>query len=219
MRKVGICGAGLIGASWAIGFANAGYKSLVYDNDPNSSENFKNILEGLENLNIKYIINENLVRGLDYYNDTTFEFITDKLGSQSAIIAGGRYDSLMKQMGGADIPGIGWAGGIERLILLSTINEIKRKHISIIPVGEENNNICIDLAHKLRNKNIFSEMSYSGNLKKRLKNANKLSSNFAIIIGTEEVRNNYGLVRNLETGKQKKIKLAEIIEYIEKILL
>ena len=184
-----------------------------------SHENFKNILEGLENLNIKYIINENLVRGLDYYNDTTFEFITDKLGSQSAIIAGGRYDSLMKQMGGADIPGIGWAGGIERLILLSTINEIKRKHISIIPVGEENNNICIDLAHKLRNKNIFSEMSYSGNLKKRLKNANKLSSNFAIIIGTEEVRNNYGLVRNLETGKQKKIKLAEIIEYIEKILL
>ena len=184
-----------------------------------SHESFKNILEGLDNLNIKYIINDKLVRGLDYYNDTTFEFITDKLGSQSAIIAGGRYDGLMKQMGGTDIPGIGWAGGIERLILLSTINEIKIKHVSIIPVGEENNNICINLAHKLRNRNISCEMSYTGNLKKRLKNANKLTSNYAIIIGTEEVNNNYALVRNLESGEQEKIKLPEIIEYIEKKIL
>ena len=184
-----------------------------------SRESFKLVLEGLENLNIKYVINENLVRGLDYYNDTTFEFITDKLGSQSAILAGGRYDGLMKQMGGPDIPGIGWAGGIERLILLSTIKIMKNKHISIIPVGEENNNICFDLAQRLREKNISVEMSYSGNLKKRLKNANKLSSNYAIIIGTEEINNNSALVRNLETGEQDKINLPEIIKHIEKILL
>tara|TARA_Y100000768_G_scaffold81258_1_gene57894 strand:- start:64 stop:1314 length:1251 start_codon:yes stop_codon:yes gene_type:complete len=183
-----------------------------------SRENFKLVLEGLENLNIKYIINENLVRGLDYYNDTTFEFITDKLGSQSAIIAGGRYDGLMKQMGGSDIPGIGWAGGIERLILLSTIKMMKNKHISIIPVGEENIYICFDLAQRLREKNISVEMSYSGNLKKRLKNANKLASNYAIIIGTEEINNNSALVRNLETGEQNKITLPKIIKYIEKIL-
>ena len=183
-----------------------------------SRENFKLVLEGLDNLNIKYVINENLVRGLDYYNDTTFEFITDKLGSQSAIIAGGRYDGLMKQMGGSDIPGIGWAGGIERLILLSTIKMMKNKHISIIPVGEENNHICFDLAQKLREKNIFVEMSYSGNLKKRLKSANKLDSNYAIIIGTEEINNNYALVRNLETGEQDKITLPNIIKHIEKIL-
>ena len=183
-----------------------------------SRENFKLVLEGLDNLNIKYLINENLVRGLDYYNDTTFEFITDKLGSQSAIIAGGRYDGLMKQMGGSDIPGIGWAGGIERLVLLSTIKTVKNKHISIIPVGEENNNICFDLAQKLREKNISVEMSYSGNLKKRLKNANKLSSNYAIIIGTEEINNNSALVRNLETGEQDKITLPKIIKHIEKIL-
>ena len=183
-----------------------------------SRENFKLVLEGLDNLNIKYLINENLVRGLDYYNDTTFEFITDKLGSQSAIIAGGRYDGLMKQMGGSDIPGIGWAGGIERLILLSTIKMMKNKHISIIPVGEENNNICFDLAQRLREKNISVEMSYSGNLKKRLKNANKLASNYAIIIGTEEINNNSALVRNLETGEQNKITLPKVIKHIEKIL-
>ena len=129
-----------------------------------------------------------------------------------------RYDGLMKQMGGPDIPGIGWAGGIERLILLSTIKIMKNKHISIIPVGEENNNICFDLAQKLREKNISVEMSYSGNLKKRLKNANKLSSNYAIIIGTEEINNNSALVRNLETGEQDKIALPKIIKHIEKIL-
>ena len=183
-----------------------------------SRENFKLVLEGLDNLNIKYLINENLVRGLDYYNDTTFEFITDKLGSQSAIIAGGRYDGLMKQMGGSDIPGIGWAGGIERLILLSTIKMMKNKHISIIPVGEENINICFDLAQRLRERNISVEMSYSGNLKKRLKNANKLASNYAIIIGAEEINNNSALVRNLETGEQDKIILPKIIKHIEKIL-
>ena len=183
-----------------------------------SRENFKLVLEGLDNLNIKYLINENLVRGLDYYNDTTFEFITDKLGSQSAIIAGGRYDGLMKQMGGSDIPGIGWAGGIERLILLSTIKMIKNKHISIIPVGEENINICFDLAQRLREKNISDEKSNSGNLKKRLKNANKLSSNYAIIIGAEEINDNSALVRNLETGEQDKITLPKIIKHIEKIL-
>ena len=80
-----------------------------------SKNSFKKVLDGLTNLNIAYKINHKLVRGLDYYNNTTFEFITDKLGSQSAIIAGGRYDNLMKQMGGPDIPGIGWAAGIERL--------------------------------------------------------------------------------------------------------
>ena len=187
--------------------------------DSSSKDSFKKVLEGLDNLNIKYIINDKLVRGLDYYNNTTFEFITDKLGAQSAIIAGGRYDKLMKQMGGPDTPGIGWAAGIERLILLSSIKEIKKKHIAIIPVGEENNNICINLTQKLRNQNIPADMAYSGNLKKRLKNANKLSSNFAIIIGTDEINNNNVIVRNLETGEQEFINFEDIVKHIERILL
>ena len=109
-------------------------------------------------------------------------------------------------MGGPDTPGIGWAAGIERLILLSSIKEIKKKHIAIIPVGEENNNICINLTQKLRNQNIPADMAYSGNLKKRLKNANKLSSNFAIIIGTDEINNNNAIVRNLETDARSQLK-------------
>jgi histidyl-tRNA synthetase len=183
-----------------------------------SKESFNKVLEGLTNLNISYKINHKLVRGLDYYNNTTFEFITDKLGSQSAILAGGRYDNLMKQMGGPDIPGIGWAAGIERLALLTTIKEDKKKNVSIIPIGIENNILCINLAYELRNKNISIDMSYSGNLKKRLKQANKISSDYAVIIGDEEVQNNNAIVRNLETGSQESIELNKLVKHIEKIL-
>ena len=184
-----------------------------------SKDSFNKVLEGLNNLNITYEINHKLVRGLDYYNNTTFEFITNKLGSQSAILAGGRYDNLMKQMGGPDIPGIGWAAGIERLALLTTIKEDKKKSVSIIPVGIENNILCINLADELRNKNISIDMAYSGNLKKRLKQANKISADYAIIIGDEEIQNNNAIIRNLETGSQEYIELDKLVKHIEKILL
>ena len=176
-------------------------------------------MEGLTNLEIPYEINHKLVRGLDYYNNTTFEFITDRLGSQSAILAGGRYDNLMKQMGGSNIPGIGWAAGIERLALLATIKKDQKKKISIIPIGIENNILCIKLANELINKNISIDMGYSGNLKKRLKQANKVSADYAIILGNEEVENNNAIIRNLETGSQDNIKLDKLVKHIEKILL
>ena len=183
-----------------------------------SKDNFNKVLEGLTNLDIPYKINHKLVRGLDYYNNTTFEFITDRLGSQSAILAGGRYDNLMKQMGGSDIPGIGWAAGIERLALLATIKEDQKKKISIIPIGIENNILCMKLANELINKNISIDMGYSGNLKKRLKQANKVSAHYAVIIGNEEVENNNAIIRNLETGSQDNIKLDKLVKHIEKIL-
>ncbi len=183
-----------------------------------SKDNFNKVLEGLTNLDIPYKINHKLVRGLDYYNNTTFEFITDRLGSQSAILAGGRYDNLMKQMGGSDIPGIGWAAGIERLALLATIKEDQKKKISIIPIGIENNILCMKLANELINKNISIDMGYSGNLKKRLKQANKVSAHYAVIIGNEEVENNNAIIRNLETGSQDNIKLEKLVKHIEKIL-
>ena len=183
-----------------------------------SKDNFHKVLEGLTNLDIPYKINHKLVRGLDYYNNTTFEFITDRLGSQSAILAGGRYDNLMKQMGGSDIPGIGWAAGIERLALLATIKEDQKKKISIIPIGIENNILCMKLANELINKNISIDMGYSGNLKKRLKQANKVSAHYAVIIGNEEVENNNAIIRNLETGSQDNIKLEKLVKHIEKIL-
>ena len=184
-----------------------------------SKDNFNKVLEGLTDLDIPYKINHKLVRGLDYYNNTTFEFITDRLGSQSAILAGGRYDNLMKQMGGSDIPGIGWAAGIERLALLATIKKAQKKKISIIPIGIENNILCMKLANELINKNISIDLGYSGNLKKRLKQANKVSADYAIIVGNEEVEHNNAIIRNLETGSQDNIKLDKLVKHIEKILL
>ena len=183
-----------------------------------SKDNFNKVLEGLTDLGIPYKINHKLVRGLDYYNNTTFEFITDRLGSQSAILAGGRYDNLMKQMGGSDIPGIGWAAGIERLALLATIKKGQKKKISIIPIGIENNILCMKLANELISKNISIDMGYIGNLKKRLKQANKVSAHYAVIIGNEEVENNNAIIRNLETGSQDNIKLDKLVKHIEKIL-
>jgi len=134
-------------------------------------------------------------------------------------LAGGRYDNLMKQMGGPDIPGIGWAAGIERLALLTKIKEDKKKSVSIIPVGIENNILCINLADELRNKNISIDMAYSGNLKKRLKQANKISADYAIIIGDEEIQNNNAIIRNLETGSQEYIELDKLVKHIEKKML
>ena len=125
----------------------------------------------------------------------------------------------MKQMGGPDIPGIGWAAGIERLALLTTIKEDKKKSVSMIPVGIENNILCINLADELRNKNISIDMAYSGNLKKRLKQANKISADYAIIIGDEEIQNNNAIIRNLETGSQEYIELDKLVKHIEKKML
>jgi len=102
--------------------------------------------------------------------------------------------------------------------LLATIKEDQKKKISIIPIGIENNILCMKLANELINKNISIDMGYSGNLKKRLKQANKVSAHYAVIIGNEEVENNNAIIRNLETGSQDNIKLEKLVKHIEKIL-
>ena len=177
-----------------------------------SRASFKKVLEGLESLNIKYKINENLVRGLDYYNDTTFEFITNKLGSQSAIIAGGRYDGLMKQMGGADIPGIGWAGGIERLIMLMDDLKLLQKTIHLIIINESFREYGLKVADQLRKKNINIHFDYKYNLKKSLSYANQLGARYAIIIGEEEVQNNLCTLKDLNKNVQEKKTIENIIK-------
>ena len=108
-----------------------------------SKKFFEEIRTGLEKLNISYVINERLVRGLDYYNHTAFEFVSQSLGAQGALLAGGRYDGLIKQMGGPDTPGIGWAAGIERLEMLLKDFPKKRRPISIIPGDPSLNENCL----------------------------------------------------------------------------
>ena len=184
----------------------------------NSKTIFNEIKRGLESLNIKFYLNPKLVRGLDYYGQTTFEFTTEKLGSQGTIMAGGRYNNLMKEMGGPDLAGIGWAAGIERLMLLIQPLIDDNKLVSVIPIESEYNNIAFKLTEDLRKNFINTDISFSGNIKKRLSYANKIKSKFAVIIGEEEANQSAALVKNLDTGKQIKIKFNELSKYLKKTL-
>ena len=183
-----------------------------------SKTQFQNVLKNLKALNITYTINHKLVRGLDYYNNTTFEFVSDELGAQGAVIAGGRYDGLMKQMGGPDLPGIGWAAGLERISLLTKINKTKTKSITIIPLGDKSQEFCIKIGEQLRQEKIKTNITYSGNLKKRLQNANKLLSDFVLIVGEEEIEKNIAIIKDLNKGEQTAIKIENVIDYLKKLL-
>ena len=188
-----------------------------YLND-DSKNKFKIIRQNLESLDISFTINPKLVRGLDYYNDLTFEFVTNELGSQGAVIAGGRYDGLMKQMGGPDLPGIGWAAGLERIRLLAKISEAKNKLVTIIPIGSKSEKFCLNLTEKIRLAKIQVNIGYSGNLKKRLQNANKQKSDYALIIGDEELEKNLVIVKNLFNGDQENISINDILRHLKNIL-
>ena len=186
--------------------------------EQNSKIIFDEVKKGLDSLNIKFVLNSNLVRGLDYYGHTTFEFTADKLGSQNAILAGGRYNNLMKDMGGPDLAGIGWAAGIERLMILTPLCKNENKIVSVIPVESKYNEICFKLTEDLRKNFINTDISFSGNLKKRLSYANKIKSKFAIIIGEEEANQNASIIKNLNTGEQIIVKYNKISKYLIKTL-
>ena len=176
---------------------------------------FAKVLEGLDRLGIKYRVNNRLVRGLDYYSHTVFELVTDKLGAQGTVLAGGRYDGLVEQMGGGAVSGIGWACGVERLsMLLDNEPEIERP-IAVIPVGEDTNDTALEIAHQLRYAGYKVEQAYSGNLKKRMIRANKANACKAVIIGSEELSRGELTLKDLDSGEQKMIKKDNLIEEVK----
>ena len=177
---------------------------------------FDSVLEGLNNLNIKYTLNDKLVRGLDYYTHTAFEFTSKNLGAQNTILAGGRYDNLIEQMGGANTPGIGWAAGIERLELLTHKESSVVRPISVIPVNKTTMPVAFNLANQLRRKSFVIDLSYSGNLSKRMKKANKINSCASILLGEEEISNNVALIRDMDSGDQIQVTMGKIQDYLKK---
>ena len=175
---------------------------------------FEEVKQGLDILGIEYVINPRLVRGLDYYCHTAFEFITDELGAQGALLAGGRYDGLIKQMGGSSTPGVGWAAGIERLAMMIEEPEARSRPLSIIPLGEKCQNRALVLAQKLRQSGFSIDMGYSGNMKKRLKRANNVNAIAAIIMGDNELANDTVTIKDMETGDQIEVLLASLEEHL-----
>ena len=181
----------------------------------NSKKFFDTVLNGLSDLGISYRVNNRLVRGLDYYSHTVFELVTDKLGAQGTVLAGGRYDGLVEQMGGGNISGIGWACGVERLSMLLDAAPALPRPIAVIPVGEDTQQVALKIAYKLRRAGHHVELSYSGNLKKRMIKANKANAYLAVIIGSDELAAEQVTLKDLDKGEQKTIALTDLIKEIK----
>jgi histidyl-tRNA synthetase len=180
-----------------------------------SKEFFKQVHEGLDKLGIKYRVNNRLVRGLDYYSHTVFELVTDKLGAQGTVLAGGRYDGLVAQMGGGDVAGIGWACGVERLAMLLDKPVETERPIAVIPVCDDVNVNAAEIAQKLRLSGLKVEQGYSGNMKKRMVRANKINARAAVIVGPDELAKGEVVVKNLDNGEQKNVSLNDLAEELK----
>jgi histidyl-tRNA synthetase len=150
------------------------------------------------------------VRGLDYYGHTAFEFVTSRLGAQGTVLAGGRYDRLVAEMGGPAVPAVGWAAGIERLSMLLDAPPPAPAGVAVIPVGEAAEGPAVDLLQALRRVGIRAEMAYRGNLKRRLERANRIGARAAVILGEDDLARGVAQVKDLATGTQDAVPLAEI---------
>jgi len=179
-----------------------------------SSEFFAGVQAGLDTLGIAYQLNPRLVRGLDYYCHTAFEFTTTELGAQGTVMAGGRYDGLAALMGGPATPGIGWAAGIERLSMMMAQDTPARRAIAVVPIGAAAETKAAALAEQLRRAGHAIEIGYGGNLGKRLKRADKLSAAAAIILGDDELAKGVATLRDLDSGEQTAVPLAELEEHL-----
>ena len=180
-----------------------------------SKTRFKNICKGLDHLKIEYKIDQNLVRGLDYYCHTAFEFQTNELGSQGTLLAGGRYDGLSKMLGGPDVPGVGWAAGIERLALMTQTKFDEKIDVALIGQSENLNYSLLPIMKKLIQQEIKTEIIYTGNLKKKFKRANKINASYAIILGDEEVQKKLIKFKDLTSGREDLIDLKQAIKKIK----
>ena len=194
--------------------------------DDDSNHHFNALKNYLESLNISYKVNPKLVRGLDYYNQTVFEWISNDLGAQGTICGGGRYDGLVEKMGGNATPAIGFAMGLERIALLiedksdQIIN--KRPHLYFASIGDSANIESMNLSKKileaLPHITITNDMSI-GTLKNQMKKANKSEADFAMILGEQELSEGHISIKPLKgQGVQQSIKLEGIIHHLQEIL-
>ncbi len=174
---------------------------------------YDEVKAGLDLLGIPYKENPRLVRGLDYYCHTAFEFTTETLGAQGTVLAGGRYDGLIKMMGGPQVPGVGWASGVERLALMLGEDTVELpRPIAMIPVSGAQQSDALKLAHELRSQGYIIDQGYSGNMKKRMIRANKANACAAILVGEDELARGCVTVRDLESGEQSEVQLDDLAQ-------
>jgi histidyl-tRNA synthetase len=170
-----------------------------------SRDFFERVQEGLDRLGISFRLNSRLVRGLDYYGHTAFEFVTSDLGAQGTVIGGGRYDGLVEMMGGPATAGVGWAAGIERLAMLIAEPSGPPRPVAVVPIGEAAEAAARTLAEVLINNGCVVDIGYSGNVARRMRRANRINARAAVLIGEDEIARKVVALRDLDSGEQVEV--------------
>jgi len=177
---------------------------------------FGAVTAGLDAAGVAYIRNQALVRGLDYYRHTAFEFVTDRLGAQGTVLGGGRYDGLMESLGGAATPAVGWAAGIERLaMLVEGAPGRANLDVIVIPVSSHVEARCIGILSQLRKGRISADIDFSGSVKKRMQRAGKSSALFVVFVGQDDVAPDKVRLRSLEDGSEQEIPDFTILKVVQ----
>ncbi|MFO1072544.1 MAG: histidine--tRNA ligase [Geminicoccaceae bacterium] len=170
-----------------------------------SREFFARVQDGLAAHGVAFKLSPRLVRGLDYYTHTAFEFTTTALGAQGAVLAGGRYDGLMKEMGGPDIPGVGWAAGVERLAMLLPGTPAEAAPVAIVPIGAAAEAEAMKLAQTLRRAGVAVELAFKGKPGQRMKRADRLGARHAVSLGEDELARGVVRLRDLGSGEEREL--------------
>ncbi|GBQ38340.1 histidine--tRNA ligase [Komagataeibacter europaeus] len=168
----------------------------------------------LDVMGVKFRENPRIVRGLDYYGHTAFEFVTERLGAQGTVLAGGRYDGLVAEMGGPATPAIGWAGGIERLSMLLEDIPAEPRPVAVIPMGADAQAAAITVLQAMRGAGVRAETSYRGNMKRRMERANRMNATHAIVIGSDEIARGVVQVKDLDSGQQTEVPMDGVAAFL-----
>ncbi len=188
--------------------------SILDSLSPDAAKHFERVREYLDALGQKYTVTPRLVRGLDYYVRTTFEVLTAELGAQNAVAGGGRYDGLIERLGGPADPGIGFAIGLERVVLLLGDDDTSsRSFVLLIPLGDAALQRLMPVARAARQAGVAAELGYGGRkLPRELERANKLGVTYAVIAGDHELASGEAVLRAMGTGEQRRVPLSALAE-------
>lgn len=187
-----------------------------------SKNYFNSVLKYLDNAGVEYVIDNNLVRGLDYYSHTIFEVEAqiEGFGAQNVLCGGGRYDKLVESLDGPSMPAVGFAFGLERFLMAleaegKVVDQPNKAHLYIMPLGEEAKIKCLKLANEARFNGLITEIDYlNKSMKNQFKQAERCGATYIAIMGSEEIENNEINVKNVKTQKQEKVNVDDMIEYI-----
>lgn len=183
---------------------------------------FTDVQKNLDAMGIEYIVDPRIVRGLDYYTKTAFEFVTDSNGTQGTVCGGGRYDHLIEEIGGPPIPGVGFGLGIERLLMLMEENGVEIPQPEplkafIAVMGEDAKAFGLKLLRQLRNKGVKAEMdTLARNIKGQFKYADRLGAQYTVVIGDNELAEGVVSVKEMATSQQREVKLEDLTEELAK---